>query len=165
MRRHVSSIVLSRAAPSGPLRRYFMSQICWEMAAIGVIRILDGRRLLERSRARGSARTRRRVGNSRAPPGWGQRICSLGVPRRNLSISTGKTEMIRQWDAILLEVPLLHLGEPLLGISSRRDRGQLRTFGGEPGAARLPARHRPDVDIERREALAEEPRIGSDSAF
>src|SRR6185437_9639380 len=33
IRDQVSSIVLSTAAPSGPLSRYFMSQICWEIEA------------------------------------------------------------------------------------------------------------------------------------
>ena len=32
-RRHVSSMVLSRAVPSGALSRYFMSQICWAIDA------------------------------------------------------------------------------------------------------------------------------------
>src|SRR6266446_7242644 len=32
-RRHVSSIVLSSGSPEGPLRRYFMSQICCEIDA------------------------------------------------------------------------------------------------------------------------------------
>ena len=37
MRRHVSSRVLSTAAPSAPLKRYFMSQMRWDMAATGFI--------------------------------------------------------------------------------------------------------------------------------
>src|SRR5258708_28459880 len=51
MRRHVSSIVLSIGSPAigpfaGPLRRYFMSQICCEIAAtvaMSFLRIPSGR--------------------------------------------------------------------------------------------------------------------------
>ena len=42
-RRQVSEMVLSNTSPSAPLWRYFMSQICCEMAATGCIRSLSGR--------------------------------------------------------------------------------------------------------------------------
>jgi hypothetical protein len=41
MRCQLSSIVLSSAAPSGPLSRYFMSQICCEIeATLGMMVVL-----------------------------------------------------------------------------------------------------------------------------
>ena len=41
-RSQVSSMVLSTGRPSGDFSRYFMSQICWEMAAIGVVVVVGG---------------------------------------------------------------------------------------------------------------------------
>ncbi len=38
----VSSMVLSTGLPSGDFNRYFMSQICWEIAAIGALGVAGG---------------------------------------------------------------------------------------------------------------------------